>query len=388
MRSPELQQWIKSKPTAQDASDTIDELPPVLRKELLQEALKECEISQTYETARHLGKDSQKWREDMALRSFCKLPQFRGSVALDLPGWNDGNTPTSNIVSNSGLFGVQTSQNSGEKRPYLRNAEIACRANVYIRYKGEKLYQFDWDVWHHLICISRNGLGLQHSVDCRDLLRRMGLAGSGQNITALKQTILRLRAGLIYVEYNSKSGKNTFQIGSVSIKDFQRGLNLISDHIWVNGHIGFVLDYRIGRLFGNREYGLVDWEKRKKLKRNDLAKWLQNYYSSQSSNQQFDRVDRLKLLTGLTSSIKDFTRLLENALNLLLQHEVIRAYWISKPKRGCLEERSICIWRDIPPTSSGEIPATKGEFHNTISRLPRVYKPKTKEISPEQIDLF
>ena len=388
MRSPELQQWIKSKPTAEIASDTIDELPPVLRKELLQEALKECEINQTYETARHLGKDSQKWREDMALRSFCKLPQFRGSVALDLPGWNDGNTPTSNIVSNSGLFGVQTSQNSGEKRPYLRNAQIACRANVAIKYKGEKLYQFDWDVWHQLICISRNNLGVPHSVDCRELLRRMGLTGTGPNIASLKQTIVRLRAAYIYVEYNSKSGKNTFKIGSTRVKDFQAGLNLVADHIWLDGHISFTLDYRLCRLFGNREYGLVDWEKRKKLKRNDLAKWLQNYYSSQSSNQQFDRVDRLKLLTGLTSSIKDFTRLLENALNLLLQHEVIRAYWISKPKRGCLEERSICIWRDIPPASSDEIPATKGEFHNTISRLPRVYKPKTKETSPEQIDLF
>ena len=388
MRSPELQQWIKSKPTAEIASDTIDELPPVLRKELLQEALNECEINQTYETARHLGKDSQKWREDMALRSFCKLPQFRGSVALDLPGWNDGNTPTSNIVSNSGLFGVQTSQNSGEKRPYLRNAQIACRANVAIKYKGEKLYQFDWDVWHQLICISRNNLGVPHSVDCRELLRRMGLTGTGPNIASLKQTIVRLRAAYIYVEYNSKSGKNTFKIGSTSVKDFQAGLNLVADHIWLDGHISFTLDYRLCRLFGNREYGLVDWEKRKKLKRNDLAKWLQNYYSSQSSNQQFDRVDRLKLLTGLTSSIKDFTRLLENALNLLLQHEVIRAYWISKPKRGCLEERSICIWRDIPPASSDEIPATKGEFHNTISRLPRVYKPKTKETSPEQIDLF
>ena len=327
-------------------------------------------------------------REDFALRSFCKLPQFRGSVALDLPGWNDGNTPTSNIVSNSGLFGVQTSQNSGEKRPYLRNAQIACRANVAIKYKGEKLYQFDWDVWHHLICISRNSFGVPHSIDCRELLRRMGLTGTGPNIASLKQTIVRLRAAYIYVEYNSKSGKNNFKIGSVSVKDFQAGLNLVADHVWLDRHISFILDYRLCRLFGNREYGLVDWEKRKKLKRNDLAKWLQNYYSSQSSNQQFDRVDRLKLLTGLTSSIKDFTRLLENALNLLLQHEVIRAYWISKPKRGCLEERSICIWRDIPPASSDEIPATKGEFHNTISRLPRVYKPKTKETSPEQIDLF
>ena len=40
-------------------------------------------------------------------------------------------------------------------------------------------------------------------------------------------------------------------------------------------------DPRILALFHNREYALIDWEKRKQLaKRVDMAKWLQNYLAS------------------------------------------------------------------------------------------------------------
>ena len=57
-------------------------------------------------------------------------------------------------------------------------------------------------------------------------------------------------------------------------------MRLIQNYSWFRGlEISFELDPHIRSLVGHNEYGLIDWESRKKLQENDLAKKLQALFS-------------------------------------------------------------------------------------------------------------
>lgn len=180
------------------------------------------------------------------------------------------------------------------------------------------------------------------------------------------------------------------------------GLHLVSDYRWNQGQdLTFVLDSKLIKLFGNSEYGLIDWEKRRQLKHNDLAKKLQNLFSGQKDNLLKHQVATIKERSGLTADMKGFTLSLVRALNLLCEKDVIKAYWISKPKRGFAESKMLYVWwREIPPQH--EIPVERGSYtdqqilaqNGFVPTVKQQHKRKPKHpdieaqpIKPAQIEL-
>ena len=174
------------------------------------------------------------------------------------------------------------------------------------------------------------------------------------------------------------------------------GLHLISDYRWDQGQsLTFVLDSKLIKLFGNSEYGLIDWEKRRQLKHNDLAKKLQSMFSGQRDNLLKYQVSIIKDRSGLSSEMKSFTMKLIKALNLLCEKDVIKAYWISKPKRGFAETKMLYVWwREIPPQH--EIPVERGSYtdqqilaqNDFVTPIKQQHKRKPKcsdvEVQPTQ----
>lgn len=359
MRSKELQNWIDAQGTPEGVYEAVKELSDKLRDELLHEALSIESIAQKFDKDNGLDPET---KEIAALKAYCSFPEVMGPVSMELAGWHEGNVPSSNIIDSSALFKAIPPKQYGKKRPFHRQEVIASRSTVYIDYTGEELCQFDWDVLHYLIWCSRGAFNAPHSITPIKMIKTLGLPICGQSYDQIFASVVRLFEGAIYVQNTPKSGSNNFVIGRRTARGQVMGVRLISDYTWDQGRdLTFTLDSKLIKLFGNSEYGLIDWEKRRQLKHNDLAKKLQNMFSGQKDNLLKHQVATIKERSGLTADMKGFTLSLVRSLNLLCEKDVIKAYWISKPKRGFAESKVLYVWwREIPPQC--EIPLERGSY--------------------------
>lgn len=361
-RSRELADWVRGK-SPDELVRGIASMPKKLRKELFAEAMRDDRVVAVYNMELPVGFDSQS-RETIALKKYCQLPEVYGFVPLELPGMNTGNVPSSNIIDTSSLFGVQ--QKRLPERPHFNHHVIYSRNGTIIEYSGDALYQLDWNVLNCLICLSKDGFNKVHTVKPREILRILGLQDHGHEYDMLFESIRRLREAYVYVENNSAKGNNTMRLGCPGSSKHKTatGLNLVAHFVWHRGlDLQFALDMRLVRLFGNSEYGLIDWQQRHQIRHNELAMKLQCLLSGQKANQQFHSVGKIRALTGLNAEFAQFVRQLKKALGELMANGIIVAYWISKPKKGeGLEKKMICVWRKDGPSSKEPVPTARGLF--------------------------
>lgn len=351
-RSIELQHWIEKQISPSDSVYNVKELSREVRRELLVEALRIDDVHAQYELDKKQGVDKPT-RELTAIETYLKRPECWGPVAMHLPGWvKDKNTPASNILELSALFGVR---NKKEERPMFANAVMFSRATTVLRFSGQGLCQFDWDVWHLLLDASNGQLGASCKIQSMELIRKLGWQKSGQNIALLKESAKRLRNAVIYIE--SESDKNKFSLGKFV------SLNLLKTLDCFDGNeLFFSFDERFAKLFSNNEYGLIDWGVRRKLKSNELAKLIQIVVMGQKANCQIHKVEKIRQYSRLNSEPKKFAQLLMKALNLMVRVGAIHSYWISKPPRGHLDERVFYVWKKEPPSQIELVPAAPGLY--------------------------
>lgn len=362
-RSDALNEWIAKHSTSEGLIEDLPNLSPSLKKELLREALElNIDIRQNYENRDGSVKAI---RDQIALVAYCKTKEVFGNVSLDIPLLNSTNTLSFNILDNSSLFGVFI-PNIQERR-YFRNEVLACRKNVAIEYTGQALYQFDWDVFHMLITLAQGDFSKAHTTTPSEILHRLGLTAGGENYVRLEQTMIRLYETGLYIHRLDADGQDVVVVGRkmAALSPSQRNyktMRLIQNYSWFRGlEISFELDPQIRSLVGHNEYGLIDWESRKKLQKNDLAKKLQALFSGHE-NMQNHSLAKLKEWSGLSSEWKEFSRQLKKALNELIRYDIIHSYWLYKPSRGEIEKRYLRIWRKKPPSGQEPIPKEKGDY--------------------------
>jgi hypothetical protein len=104
----------------------------------------------------------------------------------------------------------------------------------------------------------------------------------------------------------------------------------------------------------NREFGKlyasghtsIDWEERKSLGQNNLAKWLHGFYSSHELQVYPYKVETLQRLCGSTSPRREFRRLLKTAFLKLVDLGTLTSWEIDaktdlvsviKPKQNRLK---------------------------------------------------
>lgn len=363
-RSDELNEWINKHSSSEDLIEDLPNLPSALKKELLNEALELCpSIRSNYENREGAIKGV---RDKIALIAYCKTKEVFGDIGLDIPLLNDDNTLSFNILDTSSLFSVCCPKASSV-RHFCRNEVLACRKNVAIEYTGEVLYQFDWDVFQMLITLSKGDFSKAHTVTPSEILQRLGMTDGGENYDRLEQTLKRLFETGLYIHRVSEEGKEIAVVGSkmttrMSSQKSYRTMRLVQNYSWYRGlQIRFELDPQIRALIGHNEYGLVDWETRNKLQKNDLAKKLQALFSGHE-NMQNHSLLKLREWCRLNSDLTMFTKLLKRALNELVHYDVIHSYWLYKPKRGDMEKRYLRIWRKKAPSAKEPIPKERGEY--------------------------
>ena len=374
-RSEELKRWIAKHSSHEELLNNLKEIPESLKKELLQEALEiNDDIRRNYEM-RNFG-TQHCIRELIALKSYFKTKEVFGNIGLDMPLLNLSNTPSFNVIDTSSLFAVFKPKS---KRYVCNNELLVSRKNISIRYTGEVLYQFDWDVFHMLITLSRGDLSKAHTTTPGEILCRLGYADSGGNYARLEQSVKRLHRAEVVIQ-PSECKKSEVGVGGsiecVNEKKSYRVIRLISAYEWDRGSsIRFALDHQIRLLTGSskNEYGMVDWNTRNKLQQNELAKKLQAMFSGHQ-NMQNHSVARLRDLCRLSSDISEFTRHLKRALDELVLYDVIHSYWLYKPRRGEMEKRYLRVWKKNAPCHTEPVPTQKGDYFTKAIILSRKKK--------------
>lgn len=228
-----------------------------------------------------------------------------------------------NTALRGSLFSITQRRATANKRELL-----ACVDGVEIRFKGERFNQTDLDVWEMLLHLGRQQpLGDRVEFCANAFLRELDRGVGKAQHEQLKEEITRLRAGTVEIRLVEKG------------KVFGGGL--VSKYFYDETQQRYVVifDEDMLKLY-DAGYTHVDWEQRKKLGNNNLAKWLHGFYSTHASPYDY-KVETIRDLCGSNPSqrLGDFRKLLRAALKKLKDQKSILD-WKIDPKTDLLS-----VWR-------------------------------------------
>jgi len=180
------------------------------------------------------------------------------------------------------------------------------------------LNQDDHDVLMQLVFIARDKrLGQFVVVSAYAILKGLGRQHGGHEHEQLRQEIERLTKGSVTLR--SKEINYTGHLIDESLQDLR------------TRHWMYRFNVNMRAFFGLDNYTLIDWERRKNLKRKDLARWLQLYWSTHSKPFPVS-VDYLREKSGSqTAELREFRRMIRHALKVLDDNGDIEEWKIEQP---------------------------------------------------------
>lgn len=232
---------------------------------------------------------------------------------LNLPLWPDAVRGVPNAVLRGALFTVSKQRAAAQEREL-----IATAAGVEIRYTGSKrLNQVDLDLWEMLLHLVRlQPLGNRIEFSAYALLKELGRGNGGKDRKDLADDMSRLMSASVEVLWTDIGQSRTRHL----IRKFDR------DEVTHRYTVEF--EPLIFDLYENG-YTLIDWQRRKALKGNSLAKWLQGFYASHAEPYPY-KVETIKTLCGSTMArLQDFRAKLRLALDELVTVGSIRSWTIN-----------------------------------------------------------
>jgi hypothetical protein len=222
-----------------------------------------------------------------------------------LPLWPELIRAIPNPVLRSALFGV-----ANERKTYSKRTLVASVEGIEVRVLGTMFNQSDLDVVIQLWHMARlQALGTEIRFSARSLLKDLGRGQGGKDHEQLKEEIARLAGGLVEITL-TRGGKTYF--GSLigdGYRDEEAELYVIN------------FNPKFGKLF-EAGYASIEWEQRKQLGRNNLAKWLHLWCKSHDKIFPY-KVATFKRLCGSTTPLRNFRIMLKTALNKLKSLSVI-----------------------------------------------------------------
>lgn len=227
-----------------------------------------------------------------------------------LPLWPEAVRAVPNAVLRGALFSVAKERETFSKRELIATVE-----GIEIRFQGTRPNQTDLDVWEMLMHLARlQPLSSEVQFTAHSMLKALGRGTGKSQHEQLKQEIANLAAGLTEITWTKE--RKTF--GGTLISNFFRdedtGLYVVK----------FNQDF--GKLYATGHTS-IDWEERKSLGQNNLAKWLHGFYSSHEQPYSY-KVETLQRLCGSTTVRRDFRRSLKEALPKLIDIGTIASWSI------------------------------------------------------------
>lgn len=215
------------------------------------------------------------------------------------------------------------------RRKFHRQAEMVTRKDCVLEYTGEQLDEADGDLIMALIAFAQPyALGTPVPLNRKELLRKIkpGSIGSTQ-YDWLYRSMKRLREGTLFLEARKPDGSTRYTVGKMESFNVLKDLNYDGE----SETYTYILDPRWVVMFGNKEYSLIDWDKRMQIGRGlDMAKTLQRLLATSSDPVQRYGLDGLKVQMEYTGRMRDFRDALTRAVRELERLEIVA--------KGCIED--------------------------------------------------
>lgn len=245
-----------------------------------------------------------------------------GAKLIQFPLFPAETRPVSNDMARSALFSCV----QGVDRRVLHNAVLATVSDVKIEFTGQQLNQDDHDVLMQLVFMARDiRLGQFVVVSAYAILKGLGRQHGGHEHEQLRQEIERLTKGSVTLR--SKEINYTGHLIDESLQDLR------------TRHWMYRFNVNMRAFFGLDNYTLIDWERRKNLKRKDLARWLQLYLATHAKPFPVS-VNYVRQKSGSqAAALREFRRMLKRALGELVVNEDIKDWRIERPSDLIYVER-------------------------------------------------
>jgi len=240
-------------------------------------------------------------------------PPAKPGIILPFPVFPTETRPVVNEIARSALFAAI----QGKDRQLVKDVLVAASGDTRILLTGEQLNQDDLDVLMQLAAYaSGRPAGEYIPLPVHSLLKDLGRGTSGKEHKQADAEIKRLRKTAIEIQ----TPEYTY-IGNL-IKD---AVKHEKSGAWI-----YKLDEKLHLLYEGRNYTLIDWEKRKKLKGKDLARWLQAFYATHAEPYPMKVETLWRLCGSKNANLRDFRRSLKKALAVLQAEGHIKAWRIDE----------------------------------------------------------
>ena len=248
-----------------------------------------------------------------------RIDARRGSPELQqmfLPGLEGFMRAMPNHIARSSLFAPVA---RGKKKIY-KDAVLISRRDAVIRFWGEQLDETQADVWMQAMNdVIQRPLGEPVIVNRAEFLRSIGRQTGNTEYKWLHRTMQALAFAMLVIEVQ-KDGKPKLSVGK------SRALHMIEGFDYDDETEAYVLriDPRWRLIYGNREFALIDWNKRLRFgARQDMAKALQRLVATSSDTNQRYALDWLKNKLQYSGRVRDFVDALDRAMRELERLDII-----------------------------------------------------------------
>ena len=257
-----------------------------------------------------------------------------------LPGMDEFMRAMPNHIARSSLFAPV----ARGRRKMHDGSILQSRGDAEIRFSGKQLDEAQADVWMQAMKeAQRQPLGTPVVINRTDFLRAIGRTKGGENYKWLHRTMQDLAFAMLVIEVTKDDGKPKLSIGKT------RALHLIAgfDYDEASEEYTLTIDPRWHAMYGNREFALIDWEKRREFGRNqDMAKTLQRLVATSSNPVQRYALDWLKAKMEYASPMRKFREALAAACTELKRLEIVSEWRIEDSTKG---KPQLALW--LPPSA-------------------------------------
>lgn len=232
------------------------------------------------------------------------------SEQLALPFWPAEVRGVPNAVLRGALFTV-----SQEREMFKELTPVAAVDGIEISVQNARLNQHDLDLFEMLLHVQREQpLGAPVHFTSHSLLKALGRGTSGQDHKELQNDMARLIGSVVKIHWTAE--RKTF-MGSLVERAY---IDEDTDHWVVEFSRDLMVMYSQGHTW-------INWEDRKALGRNLIAKWAHGFYTSHAKPFAYS-LDYLWKLSASAAKRKEFRRKFGIALDKLVELGSIESWTI------------------------------------------------------------
>lgn len=284
-------------------------------------------------------RDPLEWVKQKAAEVAAKAEQKAAETPrqLFLPGFDIGAFP--NHLNRSSFIAPI----ARGRRKFHRQAAMVTRRDCVLEYTGEQLDEADGDLIMALIAFAQPyPLGASVPLNRAELLRKIKRSTGKHDYEWLHRRIKALTEATLFLEAKKPDGSTRYSIGKTVSFRIVAAFSYDDE----SETYSYILDPRWVQMFGNREYSLIDWDKRMQIGRGqDMAKTLQRLLATSADPVQRYALDWLKAKMEYASPMRKFREALAAACKELERLEIITAHKIEDSAKG---KPQLALW--LPPS--------------------------------------